>query len=183
MYPPLCFGTCRRPVFMTKHAFCCPPLSVPLPFSRRSLDAPTPFTLTCIGCCCSRHFPAASAHPAAVWHRLTRGASGPRRRKRRMRRMTWITDTRMRTRRNLLSRYANAPTCKCYKGCFHEESLWMHASLRDAFCAPRVYAILLTLCEVQSNYPERFRNATLYFARACDTVNSSLPHTQRGKGR
>ena len=48
--------------------------------------------------------------PAAVWHRLTRGASGPRRRKRRMRRMTWITETRTRTMRNLLSWYANAPT-------------------------------------------------------------------------
>ena len=42
---------------------------------------------------------------------------------------------------------------KCNKGCFHEESLWMHASLRDAFCAPRVYAILQTLCEVQSILP------------------------------
>ena len=42
---------------------------------------------------------------------------------------------------------------KCNKGCFHEESLWMHTSLRDAFCAPRVYAILPTLREFQSILP------------------------------
>ena len=34
----------------------------------------------------------------------------------------------------------------------------------------------------QSIHPEGVRDATLCFACACDTVNSSLPHAQGGKG-
>ena len=145
---------------MTQHASCCAPLPVPMPFSRRTLDAPTPFTR--IRCCCSRqraYFPAASAHPAAAWLRLACGASGPRRMKRRV---TRITKTRTRT--NLLSRYADAPTPNATRVALTRRAFGDMSQLRYAFCAPRFYSKLPMLCEVQ-----RIRDATLCFACACET--------------